>query len=207
MRKTADLLYPTAGCREGFREFSIVVNRSLAACSAALALLVPVAAFAAPPGAFHPVYHPTPLSASHGRPGVQEPLKVPFNFSFHRQTQEFNPQSTFNPLRWRRYQWESLPPFLPLQSGCSANALASNGVLSSPWGPSGESGVAPAQPAEFTIGSLVDKRSQKLFSSPTSYAQDLAASNTGGPETSGPLTLQYGFTPAPCGAVDSFNFQ
>lgn len=193
-----------AGCRNGFRELRLAVTRSIAFAGAvALVLVLPIAAFAAPPGyaPAHPVYRPGPLSASHGRSDTQTPLRVPFNFSLHRQTQEFNPQSTFNPLRWRRYQWESLPPFLPLQPGCYAN-----GALSSPWLPTGESGVSPAQPTEFTIGSLVDRRSQKLFSSPTSYAQDLASSNTGGPQTSGPLTLQYGFQSVPCGASDFINF-
>lgn len=135
-----------------------------------------------------------------GAGGLAAPLKVPFDFKFHSASHEFNPQASVNPLRWRRWQWETLPPFLPYQSGCYANAILS------PFSATQAAGVS-APPPDFTIGSLVDARSQKLFSSPASYAQDLAASNTGGPETSGPLTLQYGLQSVPCGAADFFTLQ
>jgi hypothetical protein len=180
------------------RNYSVIVTRSVAFAGAvALVLVQPIAAFAAPP-AVHPVYRPAPSPAS-GERWSQGSLKAPFNFNLHPQTQEFNPQADFNPLRWRRWQWESLPPFLPYQSGCYAT-----GMVSAPWSLTAPAGVS-APPSDFTIGSLVDDRSKELLSSPSSYAQDLAASNTGGPETSGPLTFQYGFQSVPCGASDFFN--
>lgn len=188
-----------AGCRCAPAEIVRAVSRLKAFAGAlALVLVQPAMALGAPP-AFHPVYRPAPATSARERSAAQPSFNVPFNFKFHSASQEFNPQATFNPLRWRRWQWESLPPFLPLQSGCATGALAP------PWSPTGAAGVS-APPSEFTIGSLVDDRSRKLFSSPTSYAQDLAASNTGGPETSGPLTVQYGFQSVPCGASDFFNF-
>jgi hypothetical protein len=181
------------------------VSRSVAFAGAvALVLFQPVGAVAAPPGyapAYHPVYRPPASSGSHARAETQAPFKVPFDLNFHPKFQEFNPQTTLNPLRWRRWQWESLPPFLPLQSGCYAT-----GTPSAPWSSTAPAGLSAPPPSDFTIGSLVDDRSKQLFSSPTSYAQNLAASGSAGPETSGPLTLQYGFQPAPCGASDFFNF-
>jgi hypothetical protein len=176
------------------------MNRSVAFAGAvALVLVQPIAAFAAPAG-FHPVYRPAPSSVSSGPSGAAAPFKTPFALKVHPNSQIFDPASSFNPLRWREWQWESLPPFLPLQSGCYGS-----GMLSTPWSQTTPAGLAQA-PSDFTIGSLVDDRSKEVFSSPSSYAQDLAASSTGGPATSGPLTFQYGFVPVPCGASQFFTF-
>jgi hypothetical protein len=175
------------------------VTRSVAFAGAvALVFAQSTAAFAAPPG-FMPVYHPVyrpPAAVPHEPSGTHAPLKVPF--AIHRDAQQFDPQAMFNPLRWRRWQWESLPPFLPYQSAC----YGTGGL----WTPGSLTAPGAASPAGFTIGSLVDDRSQRLFSSPSSYAQDLAASSDDVAGTSNPLTLQYGFQSMPCGAADFFNF-
>jgi hypothetical protein len=64
-------------------------------------------------------------------------------------------------------------------------------------------GTSP-DPTSFTIGSLVDTRSQSMLSSPTSYAAGLTSSGNGGAAPTSSASLQYGFQSTPCGAANFF---
>ena len=193
------------------RNSVFVVIRFLTILSAAaLALVVPVVALAAPVGGL-PVYHPLlrtsgsmPASSSRAGPAAQEPFKVPFDLNVHPQSQELDPQTTWNPLGWRG--WHPILGSLPYQpiwyqAGCYADGgLAGPGAsLSTPIGTS-----APA--TNFTIGSLADGQSSNLFGSSASDIARVASSGSDAAATSSPLTLQYGVGTTPCGSTNPFGF-
>lgn len=183
-----------------FENSASIVARSVAFAGAvALVLILPVAAFAAPPAyapASHPVYRPAPATASHGRADTNEAFKAPFALNFHPQSQEFNPQPAWNPMRW--HAWRPVPGSLlyaPMwyQLGC----FADNGLSESPSS-SAVSG-ASTPPKDFTIGSLADGHGSPFGASPSNVAKIASTGSATAP--SNLLTLQS----TTCGAVNNFN--
>lgn len=172
---------------------------------AAVAVVVaqPLVTLAAPPGGV-PVYRPAapphrPAQALGERSSAGVPFRVPFAVhsgpkplpdstihSAFETSQRVDPQTTFNPFRWRGIGW--VPALL--QPACYATSQL--------WSPSAFTGPAGASmpPTQFTVGSLVDGHAN--LSSPSSYAESMAAPSKR-LTASGPLSFQYGFQPAPCG--------
>ncbi len=178
--------------------------------ASALALAVPVVAFAAPVGGL-PVYHPvlrtsgsTPASSSRAGPGAQEPFKVPFDFNVRPQSQEFDPQTTWNPLRWRG--WHPIPGSLLYQPVWYQPSCYADGTLAGPRASLSTPIGASAPATDFTIGSLAGGQSSNLFGSSPSDIARVASSASDAAATSSPLTLQYGVGTMPCGSTNPFDF-
>ena len=155
------------------------------------ALAVALGTLGVAPGfaVFHPIVvsHPAPPFPAH--PLSRDALKVPFEVNGGPKAAS----PAFVPLRLRG--WHFVPASEWYQPACYADA-----GLASPWtAPMG----APA-PGDFTIGSLVDARSQNLFSATPSYTEGVASTGPVGGAMSGAAVAQYGFTPTPCGAADFF---
>ena len=193
------------------RSFVLAVIRFLTITSAAaLALVVPIVALAAPTGGL-PVHHPL-VRASGSMPGpsqrmgatAQEPFKVRFDLNAHPQSQALDPQTTWNPLRWQG--WHPILGSLPYrpvwyQAGCYAG-----GGLAGPWA-SLSTPIGTSAPAtNFTIGSLADGQSSNLFGSSASDVARVASRSGDAAATSSPLTLQYAVGTTPCGSTNPFGF-
>jgi len=177
------------------------VKRSLAIFGAlALAAAQPAITLAAPRAgvALSRPAAPAPHAAARGGPASQGDFKVPFDVDPQLKplsvSQRFTIQSSAGsnlraPLSlhpW--YGWQSSPghPWYPALYGPGCNA--NNNYLRSP---------SEQQPADLSIGSLVDGKSNLL--SP-SHDAGLAAGNHAGAASSSSLKLQAGFYPTACGA-------
>ncbi|MGB8909880.1 MAG: hypothetical protein WCC84_14140 [Candidatus Cybelea sp.] len=184
--------------------------RSLTILSAAaLALVVPIVALAAPTGVMR-VYHPVPrtsgsmpASSSRGGTAAQEPFRVPFDLNGHPRSQEPDAQTTWAPYRWRG--WNPILGSLlyrPVwyQAGCFAN-----GGLAGPEAYSSTPTGTSASATGFTFGSLAGNRSATLFGSSVSDIARVASANDAA-ATASPLTLQYDASTAPCGSTSTFSF-
>ena len=193
------------------RNSRFAVIRSLTILSAAaLALVVPVVALAAPTGGLR-VYHPIlrtsgsmPASSSRVGTAAQEPFRVPFDLNVHPRSQEPDAQTTWAPFRWR--VWHPILGSLlyrPVwyQAGCFAN-----GGLAGPEASSSTPTGTSAPPTSFTFGSLAGNRSSTLFGSSVSDIARVASAHDAAAAAS-PLTLQYGVSAAaPCGSTSTFSF-
>lgn len=191
------------------------VTRSLAfAGVVALTLLQPAVTLAAPPGGmavFRPAPMPAPVMVSPSRERWEpNRFRVPFGVDVHPKPLPGSreaPEIKWSPeMSWRQATQHRawLPAQNPgylwyqpawLQPACSLNN-AFAGPSSSPMTP----------PPDVTIGSLVDKNSENLFSMAPSHTAGLAAPNSGTAATSSALGLQYQFQATPCTAANSFNF-
>ena len=193
----------------------VAVTRSLAfAGVVALTLLHPAVTLAAPPGGmavYRPAPMPAPVMVSPSRER-SEPnrFRVPFGVDVQPKPLPESreaPAIKWSPeMSWRaaaqRREW--LPAQNPgylwyqpawLQPACLLNG-ASAGPSASPMSP----------PPDVTIGSLVDKNSEHLFSMAPSHTAGLTAPNNGTATTSSPLGLQYAFQTTPCTAASFINF-
>jgi hypothetical protein len=191
------------------RNFRLAVIRLLTILSAAaLALLVPVVAPAAPSGGLR-VYHPVlrtsgsmPVSSSRVGTGAPGPFKVPFDLNVRPRSQEPDAQTTWAPFRWQA--WHPILGSLlyrPVwyQAGCFAN-----GGLAEPQAPLSTPNGTSA-PTSFTFGSLAGHRSSTLFGSSVSDVARVASAKDAAAAAS-PLTLQYGVSATPCGSTNAFSF-
>jgi hypothetical protein len=119
-----------------------------------------------------------------------KPLTMPQHLTLQ-SSAAFNPQ----PLSpYRRYGWQSTPGYLWYPTLVSPACAAGN-FMGSP---------SAQQPSDFTLGSLVDGKSN-LLSSP-SYNTGFATKNDAGAASSSPVALQVGFYPTGCGAPNFTNF-
>lgn len=156
--------------------------------AAALAVAQPVATLGAPPAGV-PAYRA--VSATHRAAsapaelsGAHDSFRVPFDVNVGPKTLPNASPSEFLPSRWR--EWQSVPGY-GYQPACYPTPV-----------------VAPAPMTETTIGSLVDGRSEGLFSA-TPHTAGLASPSSGSTASSA-LTLQYGgLQSTPCGAANFFN--
>jgi hypothetical protein len=186
---------------------SLIVKRSLVFVGAfALAAAQPVVTLGAPPGSqahSRPVA-PAPHAAVPGGSANQGDFKVPLRVNLQPKPltvpEHFTLQSAFDqrtqlsplPLH-RRYGWQPTPGYLwypPLyEPACAANSF---------FGSPNEQ-----QPSDFTLGSLVDGKSNLL--SPPSHNAGFAGGNDPGAASSSPFTFRAGFFPAACGASSFTN--
>jgi hypothetical protein len=181
-------------------KISLTMNRSLAFVGAfALAAAQPAVTLGAPPGglAISRPAAPAPHAAARGGSANQDDFKVPFHVDLQPQplmepqpftlrSAGFNPQAPVS--SHRRYVWQSTPGYLWYPALSGPACYPSNSFLDSP---------SEQQPADLTIGSLVDGKSNLL--SPPSHNAGLAAGNDPGAASSSPFTLQVGFYPTACG--------
>lgn len=196
-----------SGGRRRYPRNSVVrMIRSLVLVGAvALAVAQPVATLGAPPAAL-PAYRPAiaaqrpaPASAPAEGSGARDAFKVPFDVDVGPRPLAGTSASRFVPSNWRG--WQSIPGYAWYQPACYSN----NG-FGSPWTSLTTMPMnTPAPTTGFTIGSLVDDRSQHLLSPTPSYATGIASPSNGDATTSSPLTLQYGFQTTPCGAANFLN--
>jgi hypothetical protein len=176
--------------------------RSLVVAAAVAALLVPPAvALAAPPGA---VYVPARAAAAAstrsggGHAGAQEHFRVPFEVDVRPRplAETQSPGLRARQLQQPAYLWYQPAWYQP---SCSFGG----------FGAPSSAAMAPGSqaPADFTIGSLIDKQSQTFFS-PTqhSYTAGLASSgNAIATSTSSPFALQFSTQSTPCGPSNFVN--
>jgi hypothetical protein len=174
------------------------VIRPLLVTGLIAAILPPGIALGAPP-AQPAVVRPAQAARQTSEGGAtvrsaQDQFKVPFDVDVHPTQLPESAQYRLDPYQPR--EWATIPAYVLYQPACLNGAA---------WGPSASS-TAPAgaasQPADFTIGSLVDQRSENLFSSTPSYTNGstgLATAGNAGAATSSPLTFQYGLLSSPCG--------
>jgi hypothetical protein len=165
----------------------------------AATLTPPVIALGAPPGGLA-VVRPTSVSQSSSARGSatqrrgNDQFKVPFNVNVHPTQLPESAQYRLDPYQTRG--WETPPGYVLYPPAC-----LNNGLLGPPGSSTAPAGTA-SQPGDFTIGSLVDQRSENLFSATPSYTSGptgLAMAGNAGPATSSPLTFQYGLQSSPCG--------
>jgi hypothetical protein len=174
-----------------------IVNRSLVFVGAvALAAAQTGVSLGASPGGSAPSRPaaPAPHAAVRGVSANHDDFKMPFDVDV-RPKPLLEPRH-FAPLPlypWYGSQSRTAYPWLPVLYGpaCYAN----NNFLSSP---------SEQQPPDFTIGSLVDGKSN-LLSSP-SYNAGFTAANDPAAASSSPLTLQAAFYPTTCGAPGFTSF-
>ncbi len=195
-------------CRIVAKFLTIVMRSIFCAGAVALAVLLPTAASAHPPGT--PVSRPAPparstSSASHG---AQQDFKVPFDVhvaprplseTVHSAFQQMGPQTTFNPFKWRGSI--SNPAYLWYQPGWYGPACAAN-TLWTPFGtPSANAEKLQNGQSQFgtKIGSLVDGKGilSTYGSEGAKNAAGIASSAANAPAAGG-VTLQIGL-PAACG--------
>jgi hypothetical protein len=174
------------------------VNRTLLVATLATATLAPALALGAPPA--QPAVVRTAPAARQSSGGAaqqrygQDQFKVPFEVNVHPTQLPESAQYRLDPYQPR--EWEAVPGYAVGQPACLNNGLV---------GPSASLGApigGTSQPADFTVGSLVDERSENLFSSTPSYTSGstgLAMAGNAGPAPSSPLTFQYGVGSASCG--------
>jgi hypothetical protein len=192
------------------RNSPVTVMRSLTILSAAaLALVGPVVALAAPTGGLrvsHPVLRTSgsmPALSSRTGSGAQEPFKVPFDLNAHPRSGELDADAASNPLRWRG--WHPIPGSLLYQPVWFPGRCYANGGLAGPGAWSGTPTGTSAPPTNFTIGSLAGGKSS-IFGSSASDIARVASSGGDAAATSSPLTLQFGGVTTPCGSANPFGF-
>jgi hypothetical protein len=178
-----------------------------------LTLLTPAVALAVPPGGMA-VSRPAPAPA---RPAARsassdrtdwDRFRVPFDVdvrpkplpgSRESSTMNWSPNASWESAAYRRewlappnagYLWYR-PAFY--QSACPLN----NAFAGSP--------ASQAAPADVTIGSLVDKNSENLFSSAPSHTAGMVGTESAATASS-PLGLQYSVQATPCGSANFVNF-
>lgn len=179
------------------RNPSAVIRSFVIAGTFVVLLVPPAVAFGAPPG---PVYVPARAAAAASsrsgagaRGGTQEHFRVPFEVNVRPQ-----PPAETQQHEW--IGWRTKPSYLWYQPAWYQPTCAFNGF-------SAPSSAAPGNeaPAEFTIGSLVDKQSESLFSPANhSYTAGLASSSTAS-ATSSPFALQFSSQSTPCGPSNFVN--
>ncbi len=186
-------------------KISLIVNRFLALVGAfVLAAAQPAVTLGAPRGGLvvsrPPV--PAPHADARGASASQDDFKVPFHVNvqpqpimepqhFTLRSVGFNPQAPVSP--YRQYVWQLPRGYLWYPALSSPACYATNNFWNSP---------SEQQPADLTLGSLVDGKSNLL--SPPSHT-GLAAGNDPGAASSRPFTLQVGFYPTACGAPSFTN--
>lgn len=211
--KPLKYLLPIPGIVEGASK-SAGVTRSLAfAGVVALTLLQPAVTLAAPPGGmpvFRPAPMPAPVMVSPSRER-SEPnhFRVPFGVdvqprplpeSREAPAIKWSPEMSWRPAAQRR-EWlpAQNPGYLWYQPAWLQPACLLNNRFAGP-------SASPMEQPDVTIGSLVDKNSEKLFSMAPSHTAGLTAPNNGAAATSSPLGLQYAFQTTPCTAANFINF-
>jgi hypothetical protein len=188
----------------GAGKVSLTVNRSLAFVGVvALAAAQTAVTLGAPPGGravSHPAA-PAPHPVARGGPANQDNIQLPFHVNVQPLTQpqhftvhsaSFNPQALVPP--YRRFRWQSTPGYLWYPALYGPACYASNNFLNTP---------SDQLPADLTIGSLVDGKSNLL--SPQSYNAGYAAGSDPAAASSNPFALQVGFYPTACGAPSFTN--
>ncbi|HZV77598.1 MAG TPA: hypothetical protein VFF63_07575 [Candidatus Babeliales bacterium] len=173
------------------------MKRLLVFAAAAGIAALPIASRSAPPGGFavsRPAQPPPKSSAdSSARHSGPDTFKVPFDV-------EVQPR----PLPGTAFRTsQPTPSIFWYQPSWYGPCLSNNGFLG-PFAPlaTPASQSANAQPAGFTIGSLVDGQSKNTFSMAPSYAAGLTG--PGGAASSAPssLSLQSTVQSTPCGAAN-----
>jgi hypothetical protein len=160
------------------------------------------------------VYRPVPIPAPVMAPTSRERsdpnrFRVPFGVDVQpRPLPESReaPAISWSPeLGWRsaaqRREWlpAQNPGYLWYQPAWLQPACLLNNASAGP-------SASPMTPPDVTIGSLVDKNSENLFSMAPSHTAGLAATNNGAATTSSPLGIQYEFQTTPCTAANFINF-
>ncbi len=164
----------------------------------AAVLAAPALALGAPPGGqavvrATPVSRESPTRGAAAERSTQDQFKVPFDVDLRPAQLPEAAQYRLDPYQPRA--WEA-PGYVLYQPACP-----SGGLLGPSVGLTAPAGVA-SPPQDFTIGSLVDQRSENLFSSTPSYTNGstgLANLGSAGAAASSPLTFQYGLASTPCG--------
>jgi hypothetical protein len=179
------------------------VTRSLLVAGVvAAALGAPSIALAAPAGGLAvvraaPASNQAPARSAGTQRSAQDPFKVPFDVEVRPAQLPESAQYRLDPYDSQPREFETAPGYVLYQPACLGNGYWSpSGGLTSPGG-----GSSP--PSDFTVGSLVDQRSENLFSSTPSYtggSTGLATLGDSAAAASSPLSFQYGVGSAPCGA-------
>lgn len=173
------------------------MNRSPAFILAfAFAAAQPAVTLGSPPGGWAvsrpaaPAPHPaTRVSAG------QDNLRVPVHLNVAPLAEpqrltvrppSFNPQAL---MPTYRYRWQTMPAYLWYPALYAPSCSAANNLLNVP---------NEQLPADLTVGSLVDGKSNLL--SPQSYNAGYAIGNDPSAASSSPVALQVGFYPMACGA-------
>lgn len=193
----------------GVRKSRLAVIRSLTILSAAaLALVVPVVALAAPAGGArvsHAVVRTSgsmPAASLRVGTGAQEPFKTPFHLNGHPRSQEPDAQ-TWAPFRWS--EWHPILGSLQYRPVWDEAACFANGALAGPeTSSSAATGTSSPAMGSFTFGSLAGHRSSTLFGSSVSDIARVASAKDAA-DAASPVTLQYGAS-APCGSTSTFSF-
>ncbi len=172
------------------------MNRSLVFVGAlALVAAQPAVTLGAPPGGLVPARPAAPLPHAAARGGSatggsadRDDFKVPFHVDVQLKPLTVPEHFTLQPR-------QSTLGHIWYPALYAPACYASNNFLGSP---------SEQLPADVTLGSLVDGKSN-LLSSP-SYNAGFAAGNDPGAASSSPLTFQAGFYPTACGAPSFTNF-
>jgi hypothetical protein len=186
------------GCRgKGARARNLgVVVRSLVVAGTVAVLLVPPAVtLGAPSGPVYVPPHATASARSGGRAAGQSHFRVPFDVDVRpRPLAETQQELHGRPVQQPTYLWYQPAWYQP---SCSLGGFDA---------PS-RAALAPNEeaPADFTIGSLIDRQSQSLFS-PTqhSYTAGLA-SNGDAIAATNPVGLSFSTQSTPCGPSNFVN--
>jgi len=173
------------------------VKRLLVFAAAAGLAALPIASRSAPPGGFavaRPAQPPPKSSSdSSARHSGPDTFKVPFDVEVQPRGLPGTALRTSQPA----------PSIFWYQPSWYGPCLTNNG-FAGPFAPlatpAGQS--ANAQPAGFTIGSLVDGQSKNTFSMAPSYAAGSTAGGSLGSPASSSLSLQSTVQSTPCGAAN-----
>jgi hypothetical protein len=179
----------------------------------ALTLLQPAVTLAAPPGGMA-VYRPAPpppppIAASSRDRSRQDGFRVPFDVNVQakplpesRQSPliKWSPDMGWGPAAYRR-PWLAAPNlgYLWYQPASYQAACYLNNAFARP-------SASSTAPQDVTIGSLVDKNSENLFSLAPSHTSGLTSSDNSAATASSPPGLQYEFQATPCGSANVINF-
>jgi hypothetical protein len=166
----------------------------------ALALLPPAVTLGAPTQGFRVPLLPQlpPPRAAAGHSAGQDSFKVPFHIDAHPKPAETDIESTFLPYGW--HGWPLGPRYVWIQPSWYQNGCFANNIFGTPPTLQSDTSV----PTSVTIGSLVDDRSKRLFSSTPSYSPN-SPSSSDAVAMSSPISLQYEFQPTQCGSSRLIN--